>query len=80
MSKERQEKMAQVAALLQMLRKEISTLARLETAQVTELSGHQTVDDRQSLTQCFLNLEASLNDIEDTLATLVEATERGIKL
>jgi hypothetical protein len=44
------------------------------------LEGQQTVDSRQSLAQCFVNLHSAIEDIETTLATIGEATGETGKL
>lgn len=76
MSNATRNQMAVVLNQLHALRGSVNDLFRLELAEVTELTGHQTVDDKQSLTQCFATLEASVVDMEQTLAMLAEATEQ----
>jgi hypothetical protein len=76
MSNATRNQMAVVLNQLHALRGSVNDLFRLELAEVTELTGHQTVDDKQSLTQCFATLEASIVDMEQTLAMLAEATEQ----
>ncbi|WP_341961849.1 hypothetical protein [Pseudomonas sp. RC10] len=66
-----------VATHLKALRRTIRALAKLRLSQIHELSGHQTVDSRQSLLLSFERLEACLSEMEETLATLTEATESG---
>jgi hypothetical protein len=56
------------------LRSRIRDLERSELERVDRLRGHQTVDDREALGQSFARLETALLDIEETLATLGEAT------
>ncbi|MGA3683860.1 hypothetical protein, partial [Pseudomonas graminis] len=58
------------------LRGSVNELFRLELSEVTELTGHQKVDDKQSIAQCFTTLEASIVDMEQNLAMLAEATEQ----
>ena len=76
MSNATRNQMAVVLNQLHALRGSVNDLFRLELAEVTELTGHQTVDDKQSLNQCFATLEASIVDMEQTLAMLAEATEQ----
>lgn len=76
MSNATRNQMAVVLNQLHALRGSVNDLFRLELAEVTELTGHQTVDNKQSLTQCFATLEASIVDMEQTLAMLAEATEQ----
>ena len=64
-----------VATHLKALRRTIRALAKLRLSQIHELPGHQTVDSRQSLTLSFERLEASLSEMEETLATIKEATK-----
>ena len=79
MSNATRNQMAVVLNQLNELRGSVNELFRLELAEVTELTGHQTVDDKQSINQCFATLEASILDMEQTLAMLAEATEqRGV--
>jgi hypothetical protein len=68
--------MAVVLNQLNELRACVAALARLELAEVPELAGHQTVDDAQSIAQGFVTLEASIVEMEQTLAMLAEATEQ----
>jgi hypothetical protein len=76
MSNATRNQMAVVLNQLHALRGSVNDLFRLELAEVTELTGHQTVDNKQSLTQCFATLEASIVDMEQTLAMLAEATDQ----
>ncbi|MFP3924110.1 hypothetical protein [Pseudomonas sp. W5-36] len=76
MSNATRNQMAVVLNQLDELRGSVNELFRLELAEVTELTGHQTVDDKQSIAQCFATLEASIVDMEQTLAMLAEATEQ----
>lgn len=66
-----------VATQLKALRRTIRALAELRLSQTHELSGHQTVDSRQSLLLSFERLEACLSEMEETLATITEATKSG---
>ncbi|SEI53961.1 hypothetical protein [Pseudomonas sp. NFR16] len=63
-----------IASMLRTLRKAVEELEQLELHQVEPLRGNQTVDSKQSLTQCFSSLQASIEEIEDLLATVAEAT------
>lgn len=76
MSNATRNQMAVVLNHLNELRSSVNELFRLELSEVTELTGHQTVDDKQSIAQCFATLEASIVDMEQTLAMLAEATEQ----
>ena len=79
MSNATRNQMAVVLNQLNELRGSVNELFRLELSEVTELTGHQAVDDKQSINQCFATLEASILDMEQTLAMLAEATEqRGV--
>jgi hypothetical protein len=68
--------MAIVLNQLETLRACVEALARLELGEVPELAGHQTVDNSQSIAQGFVTLEASIVEMEQTLAMLAEATEQ----
>jgi len=66
-----------IATHLKALRRTIQALATLRLSHIHELSGHQTVDSRQSLLLSFERLEVCLSEMEETLATITEATESG---
>jgi len=57
------------------LRRTIQALAKLHLSHSHELSGHQTVDSRQSLVLSFERMEVCVAEIEETLATITEATK-----
>ncbi|RJX74949.1 hypothetical protein [Pseudomonas sp. LS-2] len=72
--------MAEVFQALNSLRIAVGDLEQIELARIEPLEGQQTVDSRQSLAQCFLNLHSAIADIEATLATIGEATGETGKL
>lgn len=64
----------QIASLLRALREAVIELEQIELAHVKHLTGDQTVDSRQSLSQCFANFQDSITDMENGLASVAEAT------
>lgn len=72
--------MAEVFQALISLRIAVDDLEQIELALIEPLEGQQTVDSRQSLAQCFVNLHNAIEDIETTLATIGEATGETGKL
>ncbi|MDB6052417.1 MAG: hypothetical protein JWR17_5163 [Pseudomonas sp.] len=62
------------ATLLRSLRSSVQRLEQIELAEVTDLAGHQTVDTKQSLSQCFALLHTSITEMEETLSAIAEAT------
>jgi hypothetical protein len=64
----------QIASLLRSLRDAFNKLEQFELAHVKHLTGDQTVDSRQSLSQCFANFQNSITDMENGLASMAEAT------
>lgn len=77
MSRSRQNAETEVAGHLLGLRSAIQALAEHHTAEPHELSGHQTVESRQSLLLSFERLEACVEEMQEILATIVEATHDG---
>lgn len=63
-----------VWATLQELRDGVRDLQDCELERVERLRGHQTVDDREAVRQSFAKLEIAIVEIEETLATIGEAT------
>lgn len=59
---------------LQLLRGSIRDLEHAELERVHRLRGSQTVDDLEAVQQSFAKLELAILDIEETLATIGEAT------
>lgn len=80
MSKATERHIIGIAAMLRTLRKAVEELERLELNQVEPLKGQQTVDSRQSLSQCFGSLQDSIVAMESLLATVAEATGESGKL
>ncbi|HXR01441.1 MAG TPA: hypothetical protein VN798_13715 [Pseudomonas sp.] len=80
MSKASERHIIGIASQLRTLRKAVEELEQIELAQVSTLKGQQTVDSRQSLSQCFAELQTSIVSMEDTLATVAEATGDIAKL
>lgn len=80
MSKATERHIIGIAAMLRTLRKAVEELERLELSQVEPLKGQQTVDSRQSLSQCFGSLQDSIVAMESLLATVAEATGESGKL
>ncbi len=68
---------AEVARHLLGLRGAIQALAEHHISEYHELSGHQTVDSRQALLLSFERLEACVDEMQEILATIVEATQHG---
>lgn len=77
MTKLKTQAMADVAQQLIALRAAISNLKELQTSDAPELTGHQTLDSRQSLQLSFERLESCVDEMEETLASLAEATNSG---
>lgn len=80
MSDIRKIQMTRIAATLRSLREAVHELELVELAQVDHLEGQQTVDTQQSLSECFSKLQVSINEMENALATLAEATGDAGKL
>ena len=74
MKHERHERFDAVWVTLERLRDDIRGLERSELERVAHLRGHQTVDDLGALQQSFVKLDHAVLDIEQTLASLGEAT------
>jgi hypothetical protein len=64
----------QIASLLRSLRDAVTELEQIELAHVKHLTGDQTVDSQQSISQCFANFQDSITDMENGLASMAEAT------
>lgn len=64
----------QIASLLRSLRDAVNELEQIELAHVRHLTGDQTVDSQQSLSQCFANFQNSITDMENGLASMADAT------
>ena len=69
-----QEQFKAVWATLEQLRCGVRDLERSELERLERLRGHQTVDDREAIGQSFAKLGLALREIEETLATIGEAT------
>ena len=69
-----------ITAQLHSLRRAIQELERTELLGMVVLKGSQTVNSKQALSQCFSKLQDSITDIEETLATVAEATGQRGKL
>lgn len=74
MDKSSHEQFQAVWTKLQSLRDSIRHLEHTELERVHRLRGSQTVDDMEAVQQSFAKLELAIADIEETLATLGEAT------
>jgi hypothetical protein len=80
MSSERKQKIGFITAQLISLRAAVESLSDLELPRVRELAGHQTTDASQSLELCFMKMDDSITDMEETLAAIAEATGEIEKL
>jgi hypothetical protein len=69
-----QHRITEVTDILRSLRNAVNGLEQLELAQVGNLRGEQTVDSKQSLSQCFTEFQRCITDMEDALASIAEAT------
>ncbi len=68
---------AQIAAIfdqLLALRESVDILQHVESDSVESLRGHQTVDAPESLDLVFQKLHEDIANMEETLATIAEAT------
>ncbi|RRV10551.1 hypothetical protein EGJ27_02720 [Pseudomonas sp. v388] len=74
MRRSRQNAESEVAGHLRGLRRAIQALAEHHTSEPHELSGHQTVESRQSLLLSFERLEACVDEMQEILVTIMEAT------
>ncbi|MCF5706279.1 hypothetical protein GIV19_03130 [Pseudomonas syringae] len=74
MEHESHERFDAVWVTLERLRADLQHLERTELERVAHLRGHQTVDDLEALQQSFVRLDQAVLDIEQTLASLGEAT------
>lgn len=75
MSQSSRDTLRDIAELLRALRSSIQILEGQQLAETKQLSGHQTVDTRQSLMLSFHQLETAIGEMEQTLTTLAEATQ-----
>ncbi|WP_213878855.1 hypothetical protein [Pseudomonas sp. dw_358] len=59
---------------LRLLREKVSALAASEENQVRTLKGHQTPDTQEAIHLSFAKLQDQIESMEETLATIAEAT------
>lgn len=74
---------AEIAAIfeqLRLLRERITVLESAEASQVVALRGRQTLDTQDAITLSFHTLQSHIASMEETLATLAEATGDSPKL
>lgn len=65
---------ADVREQLRLLKEKVEALAAIEEATVDTLEGQQTPDPKEAIHLTFIKLQAQIAVIEETLATLAEAT------
>jgi len=65
---------------LRLLREKVSALADDEESHVVTLEGHQTVDAKEAIHLSFAKLQDQIASMEETLATIAEATGEIPKL
>lgn len=73
----RQSRKSQVGGIyeqLRHLRSSVNTLEKIETDEVDELRGHQTVDADEAMHLAMAKLRDQIAEMEETLATISEAT------
>lgn len=71
---------AEVFDHLRLLRQKVSALAADEESRVLSLAGHQTTDAKEAIHLSFVKLQDQIGAIEETLATIAEATGEIPKL
>ncbi len=74
MNQSRRKPEKEVTGHLLGLRSAIQAFAEHHTSEPHELSGHQTVESRQSLLLSFERLQACVDEMQEILATIAEAT------
>lgn len=65
---------------LRVLREKVTALAAVEENQVKSLEGHQTQDTQEAIHLSFEKLQDQIGSMEETLATIAEATGEISKL
>ena len=65
---------------LRLLREKVSALASSGECQVMALEGHQTLDTKEAIHLSFAKLQEQIGSMEETLATIAEATGEIPKL
>lgn len=73
------EQVAAIFAQLLALRESVTALERAQEERAGSLRGHQTVDVDGAFRLVFQKLQDEITRMEETLATLVEATGDGPK-
>ncbi|MGI4840289.1 MAG: hypothetical protein ACRYF9_22025 [Janthinobacterium lividum] len=71
---------AAVFEQLRVLREKVTVLAAREESQVVTLEGQQTVDTKEAIHLSFVKLQDQIGRMEETLATIAEATGEIPKL
>lgn len=74
MSNRRKTQLSAIYLQLRGLRESVNTLEKIETDEVDSLRGHQTVDPDESVELAMSKLRDQIAEMEETLATLAEAT------
>lgn len=59
---------------LRLLREKVNALATSAERQVVTLEGHQTLDTKEAIHLSFAKLQDQIGSMEETLATIAEAT------
>jgi hypothetical protein len=80
MNARRQAKIVAIFDQLLALRESVDILQYVENGSVESLRGHQTVDAPESLDLVFQKLHEDIASMEETLATIAEATGDVSKL
>lgn len=76
----RKSQLAQIFIQLQGLRESVRVLEQIEERTVHSLRGHQTVSANEAVHASFVNIQDSIANIEEVLATVAEATGDIAKL
>lgn len=71
---------ADVFEQLRLLRDAVTALAASQAHQAGELAGHQTTDTDEAIHLSFAKLHDQIGSMEETLATVAEATGQVPKL
>lgn len=74
MSKDSNGQIAEIFQQLRVLRESVADLEKVEEMEVDSLRGQQTVDVDGAVHLSFVKLQDQIAEMEETLATLAEAT------
>jgi hypothetical protein len=80
MSKDSKALVAGIFDQLRMLRETVTELETVDESEIDSLCGAQTVDVNGAMHLSFMKLQDQIAEMEETLATIAEATDEIPKL